>query len=313
MRHDAFFFIGIFVFIFLIWVATGGPSHPISFTGPLLSAPTPIGSGTYIRLPQAPFGLGGTLVTLDGSDSSGPSGSTGGSLPIGGVAFGPPSPYRGQVSLSHYVSSAGNSDAGKESISISLQSGAASSITLSGWRLVSAASGASAVIPFGTEVPTSGIINEAQPIILKAGDRAIIISGRSPIGASFRENKCIGYFSQFQTFSPSLPSCPDPSDELVRYYGPDYVRDSACIAYVDKLATCSIALTPPQNLTTSCQDFLTSKLNYNGCMIAHQNDTDFKGHTWRVYLGRTTSMWRPKYEVVKLLDADGKTVDQFTY
>ena len=53
--------------------------------------------------------------------------------------------------------------------------------------------------------------------------------------------------------------------------------------------------------------------NYNGCVDAHKNDADFMGNTWRVYLGRSSSMWRTKNELVKLLDKDGKTVDAFSY
>ena len=54
-------------------------------------------------------------------------------------------------------------------------------------------------------------------------------------------------------------------------------------------------------------------LNYNGWVAAHQNDTDFKGDTWRAYLGRTTPLWRTKNEIVRLFDINRKTVDAFSY
>ena len=60
--HDAWFFIGVFVFIFLVWISVGGPTHPISFTGPTLSQPSPLGGGTYWQVPTAPFGVGGALI-----------------------------------------------------------------------------------------------------------------------------------------------------------------------------------------------------------------------------------------------------------
>jgi hypothetical protein len=169
-------------------------------------------------------------------------------------------------------------------------------------------------IPRGTEVPTSGTVNAAQDIILQPGESALIISGRSPIGGSFRENKCIGYFSTFQKFTPALPqNCPAPSDELAKLYGPDYVRDAACIDYVNRLSRCQVVLSPPVTVSGSCQSFLVNYLNYNGCMNAHQGDADFKSGSWRIYLGRTTPMWRSSHEIVKLLDIKGNTVDAFSY
>jgi hypothetical protein len=320
MEHDAWFFIGVFVFIFLIWVATGGPVHPLSFTGPRLAAPQELGGGTYLSLPRAPFGIGGSNVSLPGSSDGGSvSGSSGGSqtpLPVfvGGSTFGEPSSFRGLVSMSHYISGAGSLDPRNESLEIRVSQSVGVPINLSEWSLVSEASGSRLVIPKGTEIPTSGVVNAIQNIVLAPGDRALVISGRSPIGASFRENKCIGYFSTFQSFSPPLPqNCPTPHDELISFYGAGYIRDAACIEYVDKLSRCHVALTPPVGVSNACQNFLVKYLNYNGCVEAHRSDADFKGDTWRIYLGRTSSMWRTNNELVKLLDVNGKTVDAFSY
>lgn len=312
--HDAWFFIGVFIFIFLIWIATGGPLHPLAFTGPRLAAPQELGGGTYLSLPRAPFGLGSSNISLPGSSSG--SGSSAAVTPsfTGGSTFGTPSPYRGLVRMNHYVSGAGSADAANESIEVSISGDARVPIDLSGWRLVSDASGNSALIPKGTEVPMSGTINASEDIVLPSGTRAVFISGQSPIGASFRENKCIGYFSTFQHFSPSLPqNCPVPSDELASFYGQNYIRDPFCIDYVNKLSRCQVVLTPPPGASGSCQNFLVKYLNYNGCVDAHKNDADFMGTTWRIYLGRTTSLWRTQHELVKLLDINGKTVDAFSY
>lgn len=107
--HDAWFFIGVFVFIFLIWIATGGPLHPLAFTGPRLAQPGVLGGGTYLQLPRAPFSIGNTSVSLPGSSSGqggyDNSGNQETSIPtfIGGSVFGTPSPYRGIVRMNHYV------------------------------------------------------------------------------------------------------------------------------------------------------------------------------------------------------------------
>jgi len=306
--HDAWFFVGLFIFIFIIWIAVGGPMHSISFTGPSLAQPGVLGGGTYLQLPQAPFSIGNSDVSLQGSSET--------SVPsfVGGSVFGVPSPYRGIVSMNHYVSSAGSPDPGKEYIEIIVAQNAGTPVNLTGWMVSSDASGNSAKIPKGTEIPISGTINEDENIVLSPGNKAMVISGQSPIGASFRENKCIAYFSSFQNFYPSLPqNCPDPSDELASFYGSGYIRDAACIDYVKKLSRCKIAITPPVGASTGCQNFLVKYMNYNGCVDAHKNDVNFEGKTWRVYLGRSNSMWRTKNELVKLLDSSGKTVDAFSY
>lgn len=317
MQHDAWFFIGVFAFIFLIWVATGGPSHPISFAGPYLSSPAPLGTGTYIGLPKAPFGLGNSNVQLanpdTGSSASYDPGTISGGGSLGNVNFGPPSPYRGKVTLSHQVSSAASSDPNNEYIIVSVNSSAGAPVTLTGWTIESEASGNAVTIPAGTEVPTSGSVGALQSIVLNPGDRAIIDSGRSPIGGSFRENECTGYFSEYQKFTPSLAgSCPTPISELTAHY-PDYIRDTACITYVKTLPACTLEITTPVGLSTACSQVLQNYLSYNGCVSSHQNDSAFKSKTWRVYLGRTSAMWRKQYEVVKLIDNQGKTVDAFSY
>lgn len=315
--HDAWFFIGVFVFIFIVWIATGGPTHPLAFSGPTLSEPNPIGSGNYLSFPRAP-GIGGNEVSLPGSSSGGGyiSNGSSGSFPTlpRGVTYGEASPYRSIVSMNHSIYGAATSDPNNEYVEIDVSPNADVPVDISGWTLMSDATGKATTIPQGIEVPTSGTINAVQDIILTPGKRAIIISGRSPIGGSFRENKCIGYFSSFQKFSPSLPqNCPLPSDELTSSYGTGYIRDASCIDYVNKISRCQVVLSPPVTISGACQSFLVKYLNYNGCVDAHQRDADFKGDTWHVYLGRTDSMWRTAHEVVKLLDKEGKTVDAFSY
>lgn len=340
MERDAWIVVGIFAFIFIIWIFTGGPTNAISFSGPTIPYSTS-GSGTstnatssssggsisfFSSLPRASFGSP-TYITLPGSTGSNVSLTGGGSVSSGGsnssvppasslsgVGFGTPSPYRGLVTLSHGVSDPGASNPNNESLTLYVSPNAGTPVDITGWTLESAATGKTAVIPKGTTLPRSGVVNEQSDIVLLPGQQAIISSGRSPIGASFQENKCIGYYSNFQNFTPSLPqNCPDPSSELQAHYGAYYIRDAACIDYVNTIPRCKTVLTPPTNISGACQSFVLKYLNYNGCVDEHQNDSDFYGNTWRVYLGRTASMWRQQHEVVKLLDKQGKTVDAFSY
>lgn len=299
--HDAWFFIGIFVFIFLVWIATGGPMHPLSFSGPRLALPGPLGGGTYLSLPKAPFSIGESPTLFP----------TFGTTPLDTTT----SSYKNVSYLSHTVSNAGSNDPAREYLQISVNASANVPVNLTGWVLASEATGNAATIPKGTALPTSGIVNDSENIVLTPGQRAILISGRSPIGASFRENKCIGYFDNYQKFYPELPLyCPTPTSDLATFYGgAGYIRDVACIDYVNTIPRCTTSLTPPVSLSGSCQSFIIKYLNYNGCVEAHKNDPDFEGNTWRIYLGRTAPLWRPRYEVVKLMDNRGQLVDQFSY
>ncbi len=314
MEYDAWFFVGVFVFIFIVWLAIGGPTRPISFTGPTLALPDELGGGTYLSFPRAPFGIGGSAISLPGSSGGRSSLSSLPALP-GGSAFGTPSTYRDIISMNHYVSGTGSSDPTREYVQISVSSSAGVPVDITGWTLQSDATGNASPIPKGTETPTSGVVNAAQDIVLEPGNRAILISGQSPIGASFRENKCIGYFSAYQSFTPSLPqNCPDPSAELQSFYGASgYIRDGACVDYMKALPRCKPVLSPPPTLSGACQTFLIKYLTYNGCLDAHRNDADFLGDTWRIYLGRTNLLWRTRNELVKILDAKGDTVDAFSY
>lgn len=316
MEHDAWFFVGVFVFIFLIWIITGGPTHPIAFSGPTLAKPQELGGGTYLSLPRAMYGIGGSNISLPGSSNGGSVlGSSGMSIPsLTGSTYGDVSPYHNIVTMNHYISGAGSTDPNSEYIDIRVAPDANTVVDISGWTIESDATGNAIVIPRGTEIPASGTINAVQDITLTANNRALIISGKSPIGASFRENKCIGYFASFQRFTPSLPqNCPLPNNEITAFYGTGYIRDAACIDHVNTLSRCQVSLTPPSNVSGACQTFLVKYLNYNGCVTAHQSDADFEGDTWHVYLGRSNAMWRTQHEVVKLLDKSGKTVDAFSY
>ncbi|MDO8408374.1 MAG: hypothetical protein Q7S95_04080 [bacterium] len=314
---EPWFFVGLFLFIFIIWIAVGGPTRGLSFQGPLLnsdnSTSTSLSGGTSFSLPKAPFRIGESHVVLPGSSSGGSllkSSGVGTPVTLSGIAYGVPSPYQGLVSMSHYVSGAG----ANESIRLQASPRMNTPINVSGWTLKSEATEAASSIPRGTGLPTSGIVNAAQDIVLLPGEQAIVVFGSSPVGTSFKENKCVGYFAQFQRFSPSLPqNCPVPMSELQTHYQGTYIKDAVCIDYVDGLSRCQAALSPPSTVSGACQSFLVTYLNYNGCVNAHNNDPDFSGTTWRIYLGRTTPLFRTKHEVVKLLDAGGNTVDAFSY
>lgn len=301
--NDFFLAIGIFAFVFLVWLSNGGPTQPIAFTGPFLHS-------SQLSLPHS-------------SGNNIPNQLRGGSQNTTGIKkerkqsdthfFGTPSKYRGVVMMNRYVSGAGSTNPSHEYVVIKLANNAAP-VDITGWKLESGVTGAHEVIPKGAELPHSGVVNAVEPIILTSGSRAVISSGRSPIGTSFRENICVGYFAQYQSFSPSLALiCPTPLGELKRKYNGSYINDSSCVNYINKISRCSLVTTIPTGLSTACTNFAVNDLNYNGCVSIHKNDKNFESGTWRVFLERNKSMWGSQHDVVKLLDTQGKVVDTFSY
>ncbi len=327
MQHDALFFIGIFIFIFLVWVATGGPSRPISFAGPFLSSPTTAGNVTTYYLPQASFGIGDSneQLSLYGGGTTRTSLSNIQSEADrlaeqvkDAAAFGTPSPYRGLVSISKSRAGPANADYEQEYVEIDMSRQAKEGVDITGWKLISTASDRVGVIREGATVPRTGSVNPTEHIVLQPGDRAIVSTERSPIGVSFRENMCTGYLGQYQNFSPHLSlSCPDPLSEFDRYYAGNPLKDDACYDLMRDTRRCEIPSDKSRRLSSSCFDMIDNRLNYNGCVETHRNDPDFaRNTTWRIYLNRDEDdgeIWKADREGIKLVDAEGKTVDLFTY
>lgn len=185
-------------------------------------------------------------------------------------------------------------------------------VLITGLRLESAASGRGADIPNGVYLPFQNQINSEQPIYLNAGDVAYIITGRSPLGASFRLNECTGFFNQFQTFNPGLPSrCPQPSERDLPSNGTIYNDD--CRNYINSLPACQIIISPPVSISPECQRYVTNEISYTKCVDARRNDANFYDREWRVYMARDDILWKQNRELIHLLDQNGKIIDAITY
>jgi hypothetical protein len=130
-------------------------------------------------------------------------------------------------------------------------------------------------IPRGSNLLILGETNLTRDISLTAGDRAIISTGVSPVGYSFRVNMCSGYLNQSGTYTPALRNeCP---------------RNMSC------------AIDPLMGLT------------YSSCVDSHKNDSNFYSNEWRIFLGQSTELWKQSNEIIKLLDTKGNVVDALTY
>jgi hypothetical protein len=182
---------------------------------------------------------------------------------------------------------------------------------ITGMTLMSSITKNSVTIPSAVKLPILGTISKSEPVYISPRYRAIINTGRSPIGDSFQVNICSGYLGQFQTYSPELrKECPEPVDEMKKYG----INDSACRDFVKDIPKCSIYTSPvPENLTNECKKFVTEKLTYNACVAVHKTETDFYREEWRLFLGKTVELWKEKQEIIKLLDTKGNLLDAITY
>lgn len=226
------------------------------------------------------------------------------------------SPYKGMVSIKKQTSGPRSTDVSREYITLTTTSGNQSGVIISDWKLISVVSGSTVKIGKASPRIYAGEINIEQTITLRPKDTVYITTGRSPLGVSFKVNKCTGYFTQFQKFTPTLrKSCPQPEEEITYYKDdPSIFLDNACMDFVNRLSRCSVYTKPlPLTLSRSCNEAIIGEINYNSCVDKHQDDSDFSKPEWRIFLKREKELWREKREIIKLVDENGKLVDFYSY
>lgn len=275
---DMLFFFLILLVIFAVWVGSGGPDRPISFSGPYLNPAT--GPGQSAKPYDGLF---------QGSSSS---------------------PFRSSVTLSKSSTGPKEDDPSKEYVSIRMSPLTTESISLAGWSVVSKETGKGVRIPEGTALPKAGRVNVSSSITLSAGEEVILATGSSPVGVSFRENLCTGYFEQHQDFAPSLSlSCPSAYSEYTR----TDIDEDSCEFFSRTVPQCTTVRRVSDDVSSSCEAFTEEVLTYEGCVQRHQNDEGFYSSTWRLFAGEKKELWRDTRETLLLLDQEGRTVDAFSY
>ena len=230
--------------------------------------------------------------------------------------YGEKSPYAGLVKMRKSSGTLRTTDVDREYIQLDAGKDNDSKIVITDWKITSSITGRTVTIPEAVHLVFSGSSGSEQPVVLNPGDRAYITTGRSPIGPSFLVNKCTGYYTQFQKFTPSISSkCPLPEDEILAYTRDQSIFiDNACMDFVDRMRKCRINTKPlPLTLSFTCQDAIIEEINYSSCVDKHKDDEDFRVPDWRIYLKRDDDLWRDKREVIKILDEEGRTVDYYSY
>ncbi len=187
-------------------------------------------------------------------------------------------------------------------------------INVTGWTVKSENTGQTVQIPKGTYLYFAGTLNSEEDIYLNSGEKLYLVTGISPNGSSFKVNKCSGYLSQFQTFTPYLyTSCPAPKKEDLSSI-PKTVKNDDCLDYIDRFPTCKIQTqNTPANWSYECTNFIYTKINYPSCINTHKGDADFYVKEWRVYLKRSERLWKDRREKIVIYDSVGKIVDTLEY
>ncbi|MBI5456252.1 hypothetical protein HY969_00765 [Candidatus Kaiserbacteria bacterium] len=230
------------------------------------------------------------------------------------TTFGDPSPIFGSVRIAPAYSNTAGNTADSEFLVLEASLSNTAPTSLAGWSLQSALTGVRVSIPGAASPLRQGNVNSLVAATLDPGSVALVATGPSPVGASFRENICAGYLSDFQDFYPPLSlQCPTPASELpltadnLKRYG------DACFDYIERLPSCTFPTNVPTELSAECRSFLQNTLSYTGCAALHGNSLSFGTNTWRLFLRSDRPLWRDSHDAIRLLDAEGRTVDAYVY
>src|SRR3989338_410328 len=290
---DLRIFILIMVILFFVWLLIGGPLHPSSKSGWFLNDP----------LREAAQKM--TIQTVGKSSLEQKASSKQSS-----------SSRQSSIKPDFVVlkaTMARETDPNKEYVEIKADKKNKSSLKITGWKL-KGKTGLDIAIGKGASYIYASIANQPQEdIYLKPGEKAVIITGKSPLGTNFKLNKCAGYFEQFNEFIPELNTkCPLLRDEYLHS-----VLNDNCLDYIDRVSSCQTIISIPykysSKLSSSCQDYVTQNANYKTCLENHKDDSDFYLPEWRVYLDRSEELWKKKRETITLYDDKNNIIDSKSY
>jgi hypothetical protein len=227
----------------------------------------------------------------------------------------PASLYAGRVDLS--IGSVYETDPEREYLTLRANSNNTEAIPISHWYLESYVTDERAVLPNGDRLMTSWRSPASENIVLAPSESAYLITGESPIDASFHENLCTGYLNDERDFYPSLSErCPYPMDEMKRF-GDIKLDNDKCYDLVERISSCSIPtdeLIDEANISGACLRFVENTFNYNDCVSLHRYDPYFeRDGYWRIYLDERNELWRPEREIIRLMDENDRVIDVIEY
>ncbi len=191
-------------------------------------------------------------------------------------------------------------------------------VNITGWYLKSELTKSLVYIGKASLLPFP-YTKQDSDIILEKGDKVIINKGFSPIGISFRTNKCVGFFEEDKTFTPNLnTSCPLVEDRNLPKFSTNIDRNEECLEIIENLSRCETVNSEflrdlPDTVNQFCKDYLETQVNYNACVAYHFDDTDFPGNEYRIYLNKFGPLWRERHDTINLYDKENKIVGTIEY
>ena len=189
-----------------------------------------------------------------------------------------------------------------------------SPVPLTGWSLQSMVSGVRVSLPGAAAPFIIGVVNSLSPIVLSPGQTVLVVSGPSPVGVSFRENRCTGFLEQVQSFDPALSNACPASSELAPFTAENlHQYGSDCMDFARSLPQCSFPVNLPSSLTPGCRAYLVNTFTYSNCVDIQRSRPSFELDTWRIYLSSASELWDNQHDIIRLLDAQGKTVAAISY
>jgi len=305
---NALLVVGLIGFIFVLWFASGAPRDALSRDSVgIVAYPVALGdAGDFRNAPGS-----GTQASQSGLENVSEE-----LQEFFNNEDAERSPYAGKIQIVKSTSGPSSSILRREYIELRASQNNDGPIAITGWTLESLVSKKKREIPSGTEVASSGRVTVPTTIRVFPGEEVFVSTGRSPVGYSFRVNKCSGYFEQYQDFIPSIStySCPRPINEL-KNVGLSFIEvGDECYDMIERYPGCTIQDTKDKPyLPATCHLFIAEELHHNACVLRHRNDADFWQDEWRVFLGLDSELWRSEREIIRLSDSEGRTVDVFTY
>ncbi|RJQ32021.1 hypothetical protein C4572_01625 [Candidatus Parcubacteria bacterium] len=337
-------FIFIMVILAFVWLFTGGPLRPESKSGIFLDEPQekheekgknqidPLFDGQTVETNRQPDAVtssragsaaSGTGKKSDSSSSSSPlpyfKGNDGSSIrhssSLNQASAIKTAIAEGSTTNRVYLKTtrAKDADPKKEYIELRAEKKNTESVRITNWK-IKGRNGLDMTVGKGAIYYYADLTSQPQEdIFLKPGERAIIMTGASPLGTNFKINKCLGYLSQFHSFNPKISvKCPSLRDKEIP---PNLRNDDQCLDYIEDSRSCQTVLSIPskEKLSSSCQEFIIENSNYKNCAETYKSDSDFYYPEWRIYLGRSEELWKKKRETITLTDENNNIVDSISY
>lgn len=254
------------------------------------------------------------------------------------------STYAGQVTITLGRSGEDTGDIAEEYVVLKASSNNKQAIVISGWQIDNGKSAKTflinntkvvhyastrVTIPQAVKLLTGASTDQKNPVLLAPGETAYVITGAVRVqgdyalGSGFKTNKCSGYLNKLPHygFTPSIyGSCPKYNLEITS------IIPDACLTAVKRYGTSCLTPSTSYNddheellngykdVPTACKKLIFANFSYGLCVAKHQNDSDFYGSKWYLYLQQNSfPLYADDGVTLTLYDSAGKIVDTYSY